>query len=141
MSRILPLLMVLLLVTGCFAGSEDSPAARIRWVEDLSEGLRLAKQTGKPAMLFFTADWCLPCQELKKYIFTDKRVAEASRRLINIYIDTDANFELLNIYQVRRIPTIFFLNPDGDIVGRFSSDPSASNFVKQMTAIADKHTR
>lgn len=141
MSRILALALVLLLVTGCFAGPDDSPAAKIRWVEDLPEGLRLAKETGKPAMLYFTADWCGPCVELKKYVFSDKRVAAASSRLVNIYIDVDKNYDTLAAYKVRGIPAIFFLKPGGEIAERFSGDRSVAGFVKQMNAVADKHTR
>jgi thiol:disulfide interchange protein len=139
--RILALGLVLLFVSGCFAGSEENPSAKIHWVQDLPEGLRLARETGKPAMLYFTADWCAPCVELKKYVFTDKRVVEASARLVNIYIDTDKNFDLIAAYKVRGIPAIFFLKPDGEIVERFSGDRSVAGFVKQMTAIAAKHTR
>jgi thiol:disulfide interchange protein DsbD len=141
MSRILALALVLLLVTGCFAGPDDNPAAKIRWVQDLSEGLRLAKETGKPAMLYFTADWCAPCVELKKYVFADKRVAEASLRLVTIYIDVDKNYEALADYKVRGIPAIFFLNPKGEIIARYSGDRSVASFVKQMNAVADKHAR
>jgi thioredoxin:protein disulfide reductase len=141
MSRILALALVLLLVTGCFAGPDDNPAAKIRWVEDLPEGLRLAKETGKPAMLYFTADWCAPCVELKKYVFSDKRVAAASSRLVNIYIDVDKNYDTLAAYKVRGIPAIFFLNPGGEIAEPFSGDRSVAGFVKQMNAVADKHTR
>jgi thiol:disulfide interchange protein len=133
--------MVLLLVTGCFAGSEENPAAKIQWVQDLPEGLRLAKETGKPAMLFFTADWCGPCVELKKYVFSDKRVAEASSRLVNIYIDVDKNYDAIATYKVRGIPAVFFLNPGGEIVERYAGDRSVASFVKQMTAIANKHSR
>lgn len=141
MSRIIGFLLVLMLVTGCFAGAEDTPAAKIQWVQDLSEGLRLAKETGKPAMLYFTADWCAPCVELKKYVFSDKRVAAASSRLVNIYIDADKNYDALAAYKIRGIPAIFFLNPGGEIVERFSGDRSVAGFVKQMNAVADKHTR
>ena len=141
MNRLLSLWLVLLLVTGCFAGSEDNPSAKIQWVQDLSEGLRLARETGKPAMLYFTADWCAPCVELKKYVFSNKRVAEASTRLVNIYIDVDKNFDTLSVYKVRGIPAIFFLNPSGEIIERYSGDRSVAGFVKQMTAIAEKHTR
>jgi thiol:disulfide interchange protein len=140
-NRILSLWLVLLLVTGCFAGSEDNPSIKIQWVQDLSEGLRLARETGKPAMLYFTADWCGPCVELKKYVFSNKRVAEASTRLVNIYIDVDKNFDTLAVYKVRGIPAIFFLSPSGEIIERFSGDRSVAGFVKQMTAIAEKHTR
>jgi len=141
MKRCLALLWVLLLVTGCFAGPDDKPVGKVQWVQDLSEGLRMAAATGKPAMLYFTADWCGPCVELKKYVFTDKRVAEASLRLVNIYVDVDKNPDSLSVYKIRGIPAIFFLNPKGELVERFSGDRSIANFVKQMTAVANKYTR
>ena len=141
MNRCIALVWVLLIVTGCFAGSDDKPAAKVQWVQDLSEGLRMADAAGTPAMLYFTADWCAPCVELKKYVFTDKRVAEASLRLVNIYIDVDKNPDALSAYRIRGIPAIFFLNPKGEIVERLSGDRSVSSFVKQMTAVANKYTR
>lgn len=141
MMRCMALLVVLLAVAGCLAGSEEAAAAKIQWVQSLSEGLRLAKESGKPAMLFFTADWCAPCVELKKYVFSDQRVVAASKRLINISIDADSDFETLSAYKVRGIPAIFFLNPAGEIIAKYAGDRSVGSFVKQMTAVADKHSR
>jgi protein disulfide-isomerase len=141
MKRGLSLFLVLAAVTGCLAGPEDPAAPRIQWVKDLPVGLRQARESGRPIMLFFSADWCAPCLQLKKYVFSDKRVVGASQRLVNVYIDTDANPELVTAYGIRGIPAIFFLHPDGQLIGKFSGDPTVSNFVKQMAAIADKHTR
>lgn len=140
-SPILGCLLLLVLVSGCFADAEGDPAARVRWVQSLPEGLKLAKETGKPAMLYFTADWCAPCLELKKFVFTDKRVADASLRLVNIYIDADKDPDALALYKIRGIPAIFFLNPKGEMIEQLSGDRSAASFVKQMNAIADKYSR
>lgn len=141
MKRGVSLFLVLVAVTGCLAGPEDPAAPRIQWVQDLPVGLRQARESGRPIMLFFSADWCAPCLQLKKYVLSDKRVVGASQRLVNVYIDTDANPELVTTYGIRGIPAIFFLKPDGQMIGKFSGDPTVSNFVKQMAAVADKHTR
>jgi thiol:disulfide interchange protein len=141
MRRLMSAVLVLVIVTGCRAGAEDTAPAKIQWVPDLNEGLRLAKENGKPAMLYFTADWCAPCVELKKHAFSDRRVAEASRRLVNIYIDVDRNHEAVADYKVRGIPAIFFLNPGGEIVSSYSGDRTPASFVKQMNAVATQHSR
>jgi thiol:disulfide interchange protein len=133
--------MALLSVTGCMAGSEDAAPARIDWVQSLPEGMRLAQESGKPVMLFYTADWCAPCVELKKYVFTDRRVVAASKRLINVSINADSDYDTLAAYKVRGIPAIFFLNPLGETVERYAGDRSAGSFVKQMSAVADKYSR
>ena len=139
--RWLSVLWVLLVVTGCHAGADDVSTNKIQWVSDLNEGLRLAKENGKPAMLYFTADWCAPCVELKKHVFSDRKVAEASRRLVNIYVDVDRNHNAAAEYRVRGIPAIFFLSPGGEIVGRYLGDRTPSSFVKQMNAVASQHSR
>jgi len=141
MMRGIALVMVLLAVNGCLAGSEDAATGKIQWVSSLAEGLKLAKESGKPIMLFFTADWCGPCVELKKYIFTDKRVVAASTRLINVAIDADRDYETLTAYKVRGIPAVFFLDPLGDTVSKYNGDRSAGSFVKEMKALADKYSR
>lgn len=139
--RAISLAMVLLAVTGCYAGSEGAGGGKIEWVSSHAEGLRLARDSGKPVMIFFTADWCAPCVDLKRYVFSDGRVVTASRRLINVYIDADKDYDTLATYKVRGIPAVFFLDPKGEIITRFTGDRSVAGFVKQMTAVADKHTR
>jgi thiol:disulfide interchange protein len=132
---------VLLVVIGCNAGADDVSAIKIQWVPDLNEGLRLAKENGKPVMLYFTADWCGPCQALKKGAFSDKRVAEASRKLVNIQIDHDKNPESFSAYRINAIPAILFLAPSGELISRYRGDFSSGDFVKSMKSTADKHTK
>ena len=141
MRRWISAVLVLVVVTGCWAGSEEAVPAKIQWVPDLNEGLRLAKESGKPAMLYFTADWCAPCVELKKYVFSDRRVAEVSRRLVNVYIDVDKNYDAIAVYKVRGIPAVFFLSPGGEIISRYSGDRTAAAFIKQINTVADQHSR
>ncbi len=140
MKRGLVIAMAVLAITGCFGESDRSSAGKIEWVFNYAEGLRIARESGKPAMLFFTADWCAPCVELKKHVFTDQRVTEASRRLVNIYIDGDKDRETLAAYNVRGIPAIFFLAPGGEPIGRFDRERTAERFSKEMKAVADRYT-
>lgn len=142
MMRWLASAMVIVTVATCgYAASDDAVPAKIQWVTDINEGLRLANVKGKPSMMYFAADWCAPCIELKKSVFSDNRVVEASRRLINIYVDVDKNYEAVAAFKVRGIPEIFFLNPGGEIVARYTGARTAAGFIKQMNTIADQHSR
>lgn len=140
MKRGLVMTMAVLAIAGCFGESDRPPAGKIEWVFNHAEGLRIARESGRPAMLFFTADWCAPCVELKKQVFTDKRVTEASKRLVTIWIDVDKDRETLAAYNVRGIPAIFFLSPAGNAVSRFDRERTAGRFAKEMEEVADRYT-
>lgn len=132
--KILWLSLTILILCGCSPDNGEITADNIKWVYNYREGLRQAKTSGQAAMLFFTADWCPPCVELKKHVFTDARVVAASKPLVNILIDVDQHRQLMKKYRVRGIPAIFFLNANGDTVARFSGARNVKNFVKQMQA-------
>jgi thiol:disulfide interchange protein len=127
------------------AGSGCAPApeggAGIDWVKNHAEGLRRAAESGKPALVYFTADWCAPCVELKKYIWPERSVVEASRKLVMIYVDVDEDPGTFAAYRVRGIPAIFFLTPEGERAMAFTGDRSAANLSRQMKSAADSFSR
>jgi len=137
----LALIFLVLTAAGCFAEAGQEPAEKIDWVKNHADGLRLARESGKPALLYFTADWCGPCVELKKYVWSDKRVIKASTQLVNIYVDVDKDSATLAAYKVLRIPTVFFLSPAGEIVAKYAGDYSAEDFAKQMNLVAAKYLK
>ena len=133
--------MLVLTAAGCFDAAGQDSAGKIDWVKNYTDGVRLARESGKPALVYFTADWCGPCVELKKYVWSDKRVIEASKQLVNIYVDVDQDTETFAAYKVRGIPAVFFLSPAGEIVRQYAGDYSAADFAKQMSSLAAKYPK
>jgi protein disulfide-isomerase len=129
---------ILLLIVACSPAGDDSRET-IAWVEDYQQGIQLANETGKPAMVFFTADWCPPCRELKRNVFSSSEVVEASRRLINIYVDADKSPETLRANFVNEIPTIFFIAPQGDKIKTLKGVQSVGVFLDHMQALSRAH--
>lgn len=135
--KVLWLSLAVILLFGCSPETSEVTGPGIEWVKNYRNGIDQARKSDKAAMLFFTADWCPPCVELKKHVFTDASVIAASKTLVNIYIDVDQQRQIMRDYRVRGIPAVFFLDPSGATIAEFSGPRSARNFVKHMQAAAD----
>ncbi|HEX5632069.1 MAG TPA: cytochrome c biogenesis protein CcdA, partial [Gemmatimonadales bacterium] len=73
---------------------------------------------GRPVMMDFSADWCVPCHELELVTFTDPRVVAEAKKFDRYKVDltkydsAEAN-ETRKRYGITGVPTIVFLGPDG----------------------------
>lgn len=72
----------------------------------------------KPTIIDFYADWCAPCRDLEQITFHDPKVIKAAESFSLLKVDLTRKGDplhqvLLNRYEVRGVPTIVFLGPDG----------------------------
>ncbi len=100
----------------------DTPAAQqdsgIAWKRYTPDVLKAALASGKPVVLDFYADWCLPCQEMEAVTYRNAEVIRGLERFEAVKVDlTDAGNEaemaLAERYQVMGIPTLIFFDAQG----------------------------
>ena len=89
----------------------------IEWIPYNDEVLREAAKEGKPVLLDFYADWCVPCVAMERGVFRDDEVLELSRRIVPVRLDLTKKQsyqkEVLEKFGVRGVPTIIFLDREG----------------------------
>lgn len=125
------LLLAALIVTGWVvifsptggSGPGAGEPGHIAWRSDFPAAVEEAKAAGKPALVFFTADWCGPCQVLKADVLWKPDVAAAiEQRSVPIKVDLTSPGEtenrLAQRFGVRGIPTLILLGPDGEPLRR-----------------------
>jgi thiol:disulfide interchange protein DsbD len=76
---------------------------------------------GNPVVLDFTANWCVPCHELERVTFADRRVREAMKpfrayRVDLTHYDSPEAERWRKQYGITGVPTVVFLAPDGSEV-------------------------
>lgn len=106
-------------------------------------GLRCADRgageaAAKPKIFEFYADWCQPCVDLKKVM--DKIQAQYGDQieLKAINVDDKTNADLVDQYDVSPIPTVIYMNPDGQVVGYsvgYEGDQSQRNVEKELAKL------
>ena len=192
-SRIIPLLLVIIMLSGCTKKAQDSKSAqsppatqpsgdyianvsKVNAVEK-NEGNKVANfswidkggrkmsfsdfSKGNIVLINFWATWCGPCRhELPDLIALDSEYKNKNIKIIGISLDRDTdvlnvvhdfvtqsnltypvvidNGELENAFGgIRGIPTSFFVNRKGEIVGKMIGMQTKETFQQALGAIKD----
>lgn len=93
----------------------------IQWEPYAETAVAEALEEGRPVLMDFYADWCIPCLELDRATFTDGRVIDATRDFTRLkvdltHFDSEEAEALRNQYNVAGVPTIVFLDDRGNEV-------------------------
>jgi thiol:disulfide interchange protein DsbD len=109
---------ILLLAGGVAFAIPRKHATSVTWTKYDTTALASAKAAGKPVVIDFYADWCLPCKELDEKTFSDARVGEELDRFVRVKADlTAADDEqtkaLTKQYAIVGVPTIVFIDAQG----------------------------
>jgi thiol:disulfide interchange protein DsbD len=95
-----------------------TPTEQIAFKPATTDGLQAAVASGKPVLLEFSADWCVPCHELERATFSDRSVVGATRdfHLFKVDLtryDSPEAETWRRTWSVTGVPTVIFLGPDG----------------------------
>jgi thiol:disulfide interchange protein DsbD len=118
-------------------------AEGLRFQPYTEEALRAAFASGRPVMMDFSADWCVPCHELDRYTFTDPRVKDLARRFVAFKVDltryNDPGAKALRErYGVTGVPEVLFFRPGGREVreARVLGFMPPAPFLERMSFVA-----
>lgn len=83
-------------------------AQSIAWADSFDEAEKIARETGKPLMLDFTAEWCGICRQMDKVFWTRADVVELSKEFVSVKIDGEKFPLIADKFSVRVYPTVVF---------------------------------
>lgn len=122
-----------------WAATPPSAEIAINWVTFDEAVVQAARENGRPVVIDFVADWCLPCHEMDRTTFADASVQEEATRFTMVRIDltrdSPENTALSARYQVQGVPTILFFDRTGAEVRRLVGYVGAAEMFSTMRSV------
>lgn len=104
-------------------GNKTSSSSHEGWIKNYEEGLKIAKETGKPVFVDFTGFTCTNCRWMEANVFSKPDIAEVMNSMVKVQLYTDRKEEpfisnqklMLSKFNTIELPFYVVLSPDGTV--------------------------
>jgi thiol-disulfide isomerase/thioredoxin len=121
--------------------SESHRPAGIDWFAgDVGAAFAAARAANKPVFLYWGAEWCPPCAQIKTTIFSKREFQERSRLFVPVYLDGDTPSaqKYGERFGVVGYPTMILFKPDGTEITRLPGGVDVARYARILdVALAD----
>ncbi len=132
--QIVIILLLLIIGNTSLSAIGEKEDTQIRFLNHSSfkEIQKIAKKKNKPIFIDFYSAYCGPCKIMNKKVFQEKQVAQyMNKNFINYKVDIKkGNGPLLSlVYDVKYLPTVIIVTPEGEILAKKISLMGADKFL------------
>ena len=112
--------------------SVHADAADIAWFDgDVDAAFKSATASNKPVLLYWGAQWCPPCKQLKSSVFNRPDFIEKSKLFVAVYLDGDLPDAQKwgDVFRVTGYPTVVVLKADRSEITRVAGNMDLSLYA------------
>jgi len=115
--------------------------SKVKWLYDYDQALVRARYENKPILVYFYTDWCGWCKKLDAETYGNETVAALlNESFISLKVDAEEHVDLAEEYDVVGYPTIVFLSPDGEEIGRIVGYEPPDKFLQDVKNLLTQWT-
>ncbi len=112
-----------------------SDAPGIAWFKgDVDAAFKSAQASNKPVLLYWGAQWCPPCKQLKSAVFNRPDFIEKSRLFVAVYLDGDLPDAQKwgDVFRVTGYPTVVVFKADRTEITRIAGNMDLSLYARVL---------
>lgn len=127
---------------GVFSDAPQSHEKPTTWRADFAEAQSEARDTGRPLLVHFHAEWCGPCRKMEREVLgTPDLARQIDGRFVAVKVDADRSAELLETFGVLSLPCDLFLSPEGKVLARSEGYRDRAGYLKQIARVDAEFAR
>ena len=89
------------------------------WHSDFRKAHAEAKQTGRPLIIHFYADWCMPCQRMEKEVLSSRELSQVvNKEFVAVKINADHHQDIVQHFGIKSLPSDVVISPSGKVLLR-----------------------
>ena len=131
---------VAMAVVGLFAVTNYvlTPKVELAWLHSEPAAVEQARSEGRPLLIDFMAEWCLPCRELEVQVFSHPEVAGQMQEFTLLKVDLTREDEdqaltlLREKYGVENLPAVRLVTPTGKPAGGINALVGVPEFLEVL---------
>lgn len=114
--------------------SKDAPKSNYYDKKTLADVKNEIASTNKHYILYFGANWCVPCRIMRETVFNSRSVKKYLYKFHLTYVDIDSfdGMDIKEMYNVTQIPYMVIFNSKGKQIGRIEGSIASSSFSEKL---------
>lgn len=117
------------------------PAGAVEWKSSYNQALNSAKESGRPVMIDFYAEWCNYCRKMKSDVYPSDRIQRKLNRFVTVSIDGEKHPDIAAKYGVDGFPTVVFLDQNGVLLYRYEGYADTDRLSSLLNTAWSKRNR
>ena len=129
----------IVLAATAYAAPLSLPSTNVAWQvaaadADVDRAFGQARSQNKPVLLYWGANWCPPCNQLKATLFNRQEFAAQSKHFVAVFVDGDrpAAQKLGARFKVSGYPTLVLFTPAGKEITRLPGEADAPQVLSLL---------
>ena len=129
----------IVLAAAAYATPLSLPSTNVAWQvaaadADVDRAFGQARSQNKPVLLYWGANWCPPCNQLKATLFNRQEFAAQSKHFVAVFVDGDrpAAQKLGARFKVSGYPTLVLFTPAGKEITRLPGEADAPQVLSLL---------
>lgn len=109
---------------------------KINWLDSAATAVKQQRDTGRPLLIYVTADYCGYCRKMERETWSDAKVSQRIQEtVVALKIDAKKNPDLVKRLEVEGLPTTLLFDSEGNLIQRISGYSRAAKVMELLDSV------